>query len=79
MSRSYAQAATKAAASPEYVPNHGSADGERDMWPMPSRSRRRCHCGCGTRSTHVGGNNAIALMSGCELHVRRWVRDGYTL
>jgi hypothetical protein len=30
-----------------------------------------------TRATHVGGNNAIALMSGCELHVRRWVKKGY--
>jgi hypothetical protein len=42
-----------------------------------TKRRRRCTCGCKALATHVGGNNAIALMSGCELSVRRWVRDGY--
>ncbi len=43
------------------------------------RMRRRCPCGCGGTSTHSGrGTNGVALMWGCELHVRRWVRDGYT-
>ena len=39
------------------------------------RSRRRCDCGCGRRATHVGTANGIAMMSGCELQVARWVRD----
>lgn len=56
----------------------GHANGERSMIRVP-RMRRRCPCGCGRTSTHSGrGSNGIALMWGCELHVRRWVRDGYT-
>jgi hypothetical protein len=78
MSATYAQASLKAQTLPGYNPNEGHADGVRDMWPIPARARRRCHCGCNTRQTHVGGNNAIALMGGCELSVRRWVRDGNT-
>lgn len=39
------------------------------------RGRRNCGCGCGGRSTHAGCANGLALMSGCELSVRRWVRD----
>ena len=49
---------------------------KRTLTPAPSKSRRRCHCGCKTRATHIGQANGCALMSGCELHVRRWVRDG---
>lgn len=55
----------------------GSADGSRSMVKIPSTSRRRCGCGCKARATHVGLGDGIALMSGCELKVRRWVRDGY--
>ncbi|MBU8839099.1 hypothetical protein [Mycolicibacterium goodii] len=56
----------------------GHANGERSMVRVP-RMRRRCPCGCGRTSTHSGlGTNGVALMWGCELHVRRWVRDGYT-
>lgn len=56
----------------------GHANGERSMVRVP-RMRRRCPCGCGQTATHSGlGTNGIALMSGCELRVRRWVRDGYT-
>lgn len=40
------------------------------------KSRRKCHCGCGQRKTHAGMANGIALISGCELLIRRWVRDG---
>lgn len=43
--------------------------------PIDGRSRRRCHCGCKRRATHVGKANGIALTSGCEIQVRRWVRD----
>lgn len=56
----------------------GHANGDRSMIRVP-RMRRRCPCGCGQTSTHSGrGTNGVALMWGCELHVRRWVRDGYT-
>lgn len=41
-----------------------------------SRSRRRCQCGCKRRATHRGMANGVALVMGCELYVRRWVRDG---
>lgn len=40
------------------------------------KSRRKCPCGCGGRTTHAGMANGLALMSGCDLRVRRWVRDG---
>lgn len=43
----------------------------RDHW----KRRRMCRCGCRKRETHSGKANGIALMSGCELEVRRWVRD----
>lgn len=49
--------------------------GGRTAAPMPRRYRRRCGCSCGTRATHVGYRDGIALMSGCEFHVRHWVRD----
>ena len=39
-------------------------------------SRCRCRCGCKGRETHHGRANGVTLMSGCELYVRRWVRDG---
>jgi hypothetical protein len=39
------------------------------------RGRRKCSCGCGKRATHKGFANGICLMSGCELAVRRWVRN----
>ena len=29
------------------------------------------------RSTRVGLGDGLALMDGCEMRVRRWVRDGY--
>ena len=54
----------------------GSVDGHRAMIRTPSTSRYRCSC-CGKRATHVGLGDGVALMSGCEMRVRRWVRDGY--
>lgn len=56
----------------------GSANGSRAVITAQSQSRRRCDCGCGGRATHVGLGDGIALMGGCEMHVRRWVRDGYS-
>ncbi len=53
-----------------------SVDHIRYAEPISGRRRRMCHCGCRKRSTHRGAANGITLMTGCELHVRRWVRDG---
>lgn len=39
--------------------------------------RRLCNCGCRKRQSHRGMANGVCLMSGCELRVRRWVRDGF--
>ena len=54
-----------------------AAAGPRYAKPVPAQShgkgRRRCHCGCEGWSTHVGFANGVALTSGCELFVRRWV------
>ena len=47
----------------------------RYIQAMPSQSRRRCPCGCGTRATHLGMANGIGLMSGCEMRVRRWIKE----
>lgn len=46
------------------------------LLPAPY-NRVRCDCGCGGRETHSGMANGLALCSGCELRIRRWVRDGY--
>jgi hypothetical protein len=46
--------------------------------PIPKqfwRRRRMCRCGCRRRETYSGKANGIALASGCELSMRRWVRD----
>lgn len=44
--------------------------------PKKPGGQRKCHCGCGGRATHVGKANGMALASGCELTIKRWVRDG---
>lgn len=49
----------------------------RAAMPIAPTSRSRCSC-CGRRSTHVGVANGFGMMSGCELRVRRWVRDPLT-
>lgn len=40
------------------------------------KGRRKCHCGCGGWTTHTGLANGVALTSGCEWFIRRWIRDG---
>jgi hypothetical protein len=48
-------------------------------YAQPIKSRRKCHCGCGQRKTHAGMANGMALTSGCELAIRRWVKKGRTM
>lgn len=56
---------------------HGcSSFHKRYMQPVPRRSRRHCTCGCKTRATHSGMANGVCLITGCELSIRRWVRNG---
>jgi hypothetical protein len=44
--------------------------------PVNSRSRKRCYCGCRMRATHKGMCNGVAMTSGCQLTIARWVRQG---
>lgn len=56
---------------------HGSAIAhQRYMEVVSPRSRRRCHCGCRKRASRRGMANGVALTTGCEMYIRRWVRDG---
>lgn len=52
------------------------SDEEHIRYAQPFSSKRRCRCGCKGRETHIGMCNGVALTSGCELHVMRWVRAG---
>lgn len=56
----------------------GMAGQLRYMEPRPKRPGRKpkCHCGCAMPKTHVGMTNGVALTSGCELSIRRWVKSG---
>lgn len=49
---------------------------KREIVKLNPRRRKRCPCGCGTRATHGGTANGIGMMYGCELFVRRWVKQG---
>lgn len=48
---------------------------ERTKALVNPRSRRRCSC-CKRRATHVGKANGVALITGCEMLVTRWVKQG---
>ena len=50
---------------------------QRYMGKADPKSRRRCCCGCKARATYLGMANCVCLTMGCELSVRRWVRDGF--
>lgn len=39
------------------------------------KGRRMCPCGCRKMETHSGMANGVALTAGCELYVRRWLRQ----
>ena len=57
---------------------HADADIHlRTLTKTKPTSRKRCSCGCNKRSTHLGRANGVGMMSGCELVVRRWVKNGY--
>lgn len=55
----------------------GSVHGRRTMKPIAMNTRRlKCSCGCKKLATYYGLGNGVALVGGCELSIRRWVRDG---
>lgn len=55
---------------------HGSAvDHVRYMKEVSPKSRRRCHC-CKKRATHLGMANGVALATGCEKDIKKWVDGG---
>ena len=53
-----------------------AAEHVRYSQPVQPNSRRKCHCGCGRRATHLGMANGMALASGCQLAIQRWVKTG---
>ena len=55
---------------------HGSAtDHVRYVQAYRGRGRKpNCVC-CKRPATHLGMTNGVALMGGCEMRVRRWIRD----
>lgn len=60
------------------APMWGSADGVRSRRQLGLASRRLCQCGCGHRASWLGLEDGVAMLAGCDLSVRRWVRDGDT-
>lgn len=56
----------------------GSAENHQQaLAPLPRRyrNRRKCLCGCGGKASHSGHANGIAVVWGCEMSMRRWVRS----
>lgn len=47
-----------------------------ELLPGRYRNRSRCYCGCGGKASHSGRANGLALVQGCELAMRRWVKTG---
>ncbi len=57
----------------------GSAvEHERYKDKVLPRSRRQCHC-CKRRATHVGKANGVALITGCEMLITKWVNKRPTV
>ena len=44
--------------------------------PYEHPDRRLCRCGCRKRRSHMLAANGVALASGCELSMRRALREG---
>ena len=44
--------------------------------PKVSGRPSACTCGCKNKVTHLGMANGVALTSGCEISVMRWIRTG---
>jgi hypothetical protein len=40
-----------------------------------TRPGRRSKCRCGQKETHYGAANNVVMMGGCEICVRRWVKN----
>jgi hypothetical protein len=50
---------------------------EHARYAVPAKGdRRRCRWGCKGRTTHWGRVNGVTMTGGCELSVRRWVKNG---
>lgn len=47
-----------------------------ELRPKKRGRQPKCHCGCNGPKTHTGKANGVALTSGCELYIRRWVKKG---
>ncbi|MEY9521014.1 hypothetical protein ABIF70_002155 [Bradyrhizobium japonicum] len=47
---------------------------EHRRYMQPIKRRGKCWC-CKQRITHGGFANGIILVDGCELLVRRWLKD----
>ena len=62
---------------PEYHSSHNRSD--RDIIKVEPASRKRCDCGCKGRATHIGTGNGAGMIVGCEMNIRRWVRDGHKM
>lgn len=52
-----------------------STEHVRYALPVHSTSRRRCSCGCKRRATYKGMVNGVCLRSGCDLSIRRWIKE----
>ena len=49
------------------------------LLPGRFRNRRRSPCGCGGKASHVGMSNGLAMTSGCEMSMRRWMKTEHRL
>ena len=54
----------------------GSADEHKRYMVAADKASNDCGCGCNGPATQLGMANGVCLTSGCEMRVRRWVRDG---
>ena len=56
---------------------HGDAAAHRRYQEPSATPRRRCRReGCTNKAAFVGCCNGLAMISGCEFHVRQWVSAG---